>query len=293
MRVRIADCPPATQRCSRKHVSRALTIEPLRPANGFLPIRSTFLASLVAYDAAERLGRLGERVDWQVLPGGQRYSLLRLSRPVSVARLRRAAVKIAARAAHAGWSLASIRLYTTAAGAMEVTVRFDDRTLLTNRNTAFASTLFGPSFRPPVWHTLLRVEGPGGVFEGGSGGGGATYGGNLRQQRPSNAPLAAWLTSKRTRLHVEILAMGHRRPLRFAIDCAAGQARSPTSLCSRLLRERAVLFSPVQSDNTCLGGPTDSSIVRGEVAGIKIERSFSNCYGGVTSAWEGLLGVHH
>jgi hypothetical protein len=86
--------------------------------------------------------------------------------------------------------------------------------------------------------------------------------------------------------------MGHRRPLRFAIDCAAGQARPPTALCSRLLRERAVLFSPVQSDNTCLGGPTDSSIVRGEVAGIELERSFSNCYGGVTSAWEALLGVH-
>ncbi len=268
MRVRIADCPPATQRCARQHVSRALTIEPSRPASGAFPIRSTFLASLVAYDAADRLARLGERVGWQVIPNGQRYSLLRLSRPVSVARLRDAAGTIAARAAHAGWSLAPIRLYTTAAGAMEVTVRFDDRTLLTNRNTAFISTLYGPSFRPPIWHTLLNLEGPGGVYEGGGDAGvGASYGGDLRRRHPSGAPIPAWLTAKPTRLHVEIMAAGHRRPLRFTIDCAAGQARRATALCTRLLRERAVLFSPVQSDNTCLGGPTDSSSVRGEVAG--------------------------
>jgi hypothetical protein len=293
MRVRIADCPKTTLRCARQRISRALTIRPPTSPRGAFPVRSTFLASLVARDAAERLWRLGERVGWQVVPYGQRNVQRRLSRPVSVARLRRAARTIVARAARAGWVLAPVRLYTTAAGAMEVTVRFDDRTLLSNRNSAFGTTLFGRSFRPPIWHTLVMLEGPGGVFEGGGGPGvGASYGADPRRSPPSAAPLPGWLERTPTRLRVEIFAFGHSRPLRFTIECGASTSRPSKATCTRLLRERAVLFSPVQSDNTCLGGATDSSTVQGEVAGIELERAFSNCYGGVTSAWEALLGVH-
>ena len=137
------------------------------------------------------------------------------------------------------------------------------------------------------------LEGPGGVFEGGGGPGvGGSYGSDVRRLRPSAATLPVWLELTPTRLRVVIMAVGHPRPLRFAIECGARTSQPSKATCRRLLRERAVLFSPVQSDTTCAGGPTDSSIVQGEVAGIELERAFSNCYGGVTSAWEALLGVH-
>jgi hypothetical protein len=292
MRLRFNDCRPSVLRCRTSHSTRTLYVY-TRAASGAPRLTSGFLGALVARDAAGRLWERGEHVAWHVGPYGAE-GVGRARASVPLARLRSAAHTLATRARRAAWGL-SLRLYTTAGGALVVTVELDDRTLLASRNSAFISTLYGPTFHPPVWLTLLLIEGPGGVFEGGGGTSvGASYGGSLEPgQAPPAAPLPGWLKRSETRLEVTIRQMrrARTRSRTFTLRCGPDGRATAGATCSRLLRERAILFSPVQSDNVCLGFGGDEATVRGSVGGIELERSFSNCYGGVTQAWEDLLGV--
>jgi hypothetical protein len=136
------------------------------------------------------------------------------------------------------------------------------------------------------------LQGPGGLDVGGGGdGSGWWYG--ARATDPASAVAPAWLRRGPTRLTVTIKRPA--TPLQpgsqvFDIDCSDA-ANSLTPRCPQILRERAALFSPVQSDNSCHGGLTPESEVSGTVGGIPIHRSYSNCYGGVTGRWMALLHV--
>ena len=80
--------------------------------------------------------------------------------------------------------------------------------------------------------------------------------------------------------------------LQFALNCGSGAHGTSQEICRELFRTAGGARSRlVQSDNSCVGGVTDQSRITGTVAGIAIDRSFSDCYGGVTAAWEKLLGV--
>jgi hypothetical protein len=168
LRLAFGDCPASASICRATGSTRMLSISLARARLvGDARARLPFLASLVGRDATERLDQQDERVLWQVLPAGPRGAQ-RTRADVPAGQLARAARAIAARAVRAGWSV-DVRIYGTAAGALVVTVRLDDRELLESRDTAFLTTLYGRTFRPPVWHTLLLVEGPGGVLEAGAG----------------------------------------------------------------------------------------------------------------------------
>jgi hypothetical protein len=287
MRLRFVECPAPFRPCSAERGVRVLTVASgtARDEASLVP---SFRASLVARDVSGRLRSEGERVGWQVLPNGQPQPS-RAVAPVSHAKLFDAAQLVAARAAAAGWTLAPIRLYALAGGAMVVIVRFDDQTLFSNRNTAFGTTLFGKEYRPPVAQTMLLIEGPGDVAEGGMEPGvGSSYGAFGTH---AGLPVPAWLERAPTKLRVTIQRIVPQGNLTFAVRCGTGAHEPTQAVCDGLFRQRAVLFSPVQSDNTCLGGATDESTVSGTVAGVAVDRSFSNCYGGVTGAWEKLLGV--
>jgi hypothetical protein len=289
MAVTFSDCPRSRSICRGLSVVRMLRVDPVGSRAAAGPLRAQFLGTLVARDAVGRLRARGERVAWRVTEYGQTGPSRGLA-PVPLARMRRAAAVVASRAARAGWTIAPLQLFTTSGGAMVITVRFDDRTLLTNSDTAFERRLYGPRFRPPTAHTILLIEGPGDAFEGGGGHDvGAAYGGSVRDLGHADA-VPTWLEHQPTRISVTIDRVRVPHTRRFTIRCGKTGTTDPAT-CTRLFRERAVLFSPVQSDDTCIGGAVDQSSVSGTVAGVVLSRDYSNCYGGVTAAWEALLGV--
>jgi hypothetical protein len=285
-------CPPTDRYCRYRHATRALSVRArATDGNRALDILSSFLAAQVGRDAAGRLHDRGEEITWRTEPyGATGFGIHRSLTPrAQVERAARVAKVVAERGAKAGWTLAPLRVYRTAGAALVVTVRLGDRTLLESRNSSFLTTLYGTTLRAPIPNTLLLIEGPGGTLVGGGARDvGAIYGASLPARA---APVPVWLKRGSTELRVTIKGIG--RPASgttYSVRCGGHGARTPAATCTRLLRERAVLFAPVQSDNTCLGAATDESTVRGSVAGIRIRRSFDNCYGGVTRAWEDLLG---
>ena len=201
LRVRFAACPAKVPRCAAQHVTRSLTVEAADASSDAPALLPAFLGSLVAREVAGRLQAKGERIGWQVLPYGQRETggaVASVSRP----ELQQAAQLIAGRAATAGWVLAPVRLYTLAGGAMVVIVRFDDHTLFSNGNSAFRSTLFGQDESPPIAQTMLLIEGPGDVVEGGGAPDvGASYGANGTHP---DLTVPAWLEQAPTQLLVTI-----------------------------------------------------------------------------------------
>ena len=286
MRLAFTACRRTDRWCVRSRASRSLTITPPAPT-----VRAAFITTLAGRDASARLARSGERLTWRVATTFVRNEPVAPQRAVTRATLTDAARLIAMRAAGAGWTLAPIPLYTTTGGGMIVIVRFGDRALLEHHDDAFQSTLYGPAFRPPLYRTLLLIEGPGGVIEGGGARAvGALYGSSLDALAAAHAPSTpGWLTHGRTRLTVTIVREYRQRTVVRSIRCGAGSADTPR--CARMFRERAVLFGPIQSDNTCLGEAGDQVRIRGTVAGVAIERSYDTCYGGDTAAWEQLLGI--
>jgi hypothetical protein len=270
-----ADARRLRVRVATRTGTRTLVVDaPDRAGTRASRLTESFLATLVATDAADRLG--GRRV------------------AISPARLERTARVVRARAARAGWKLAPPRLYTTSGGAVVVTVQLDDRTLLGGEDTGFESTLLGTSPGLPVRHALLLIEGPDGVLVGG----GAddanwVYGGVLERARSSSiASFPGWLILGPTDLQVTIFrSMRWGRPPTFTLSCGIVATVVPTApaTCSKMLRERSVLFSPIQNDTRCPGGPGDDVQIEGVVAGIPVARIYGNCYLGVARAWEDLL----
>jgi hypothetical protein len=273
-----------------KPSGRSLAITTTPSGQHAATMSATFLGRLVAVEISTRLRRTGENVVWTVLPAQTQGATVQ-SVGSTLIQLERAADVIAARARVAGWSLAPTRLFRGGGGGLIVTVRLGERALLENRNTAFASTLLGSgSGRPPIaTNALLLVEGPGGAFVGGgSAATGWSYGGS-NAPGTATAPPAS-LAHASINLH---LTIDRARPpaTRVNIRCGAGAPRSDHRVCAELLRERAVLFSPVLSDTTCGGGGVagGTMTLEGTIAGVHIERNYSNCYSDVTSAWEHLL----
>jgi hypothetical protein len=292
-------CPGTEPSCRYRHATRTLTVQaPESHENRAFDILSSFLAAQVGRDTAGRLHDGGEELTWRTEPyGATGFGIHRvLSPPEQDDRADRAAKDVAERGAEAGWTLAPLRVYRTAGGALVVTVRLGDRALLESRNTSFLTTLYGTTLRAPIPNTLLLIEGPGRALVGGGARDvGAIYGASLPPGgAPPKAPVPVWLKRGRSELRVTIRGIG-RPPAgtTYTVRCGGKADSTPAATCTRLLRERAVLFAPVQSDDTCLGAATDESTVTGSVAGIRIRRSFGSCYAGVTAAWEDLLGDSH
>jgi hypothetical protein len=258
MRLTCTGCPQTETTCRGLSVTRTLRVDPDGADERAVTIRSDFLGTLVAREVVGRLRAHGERVAWRVTAYGQTGPSRSLA-PVSLVTLRRAASTIAARAARAGWTLAPIELYTTSGGAMVITVRFDES------HAADQS-------RHRIRDDALRAPA--------QAAGGQDVGASARELgAATRAP--AWLEHAPTRIVVTIQHAIGSRTRTVSVSCGKA-GTSPVGTCRQRFRERAVLFSPVQSDTTCIGGLTDESSLSGTVAGVKLERSFSNCDGGVT-----------
>jgi hypothetical protein len=232
-----------------------------------------------------RASRMTSRFVAMLMTGGGKHPAIPL------AQVQRAARTVETRATRAGWKLAPLRRFTAAGGALVVIVRLDDRTLLGGLANAFRTTLV---LQLPVRHTLLLIEGPDGVLVGG----GASYrdwvyGAVLdRAHPPAAASIPGWLALGPTDLQVTVFrSMRWGRPPTFRLSCGILRPNpaTPAATCAKLLRERSVLFSPIQNDITCPGGESDRVSIDGLVGGIPVERLYGNCTPGVAQAWEDLL----